>query len=47
MKHVNFDHVSPPCRGAQKGARSKRKERLSLRRGAVLNAVLEVFFVAS
>ena len=27
VKHVNFDHASPPCRGALKRARSKMQER--------------------
>ena len=47
VKHANFDHASPPCRGTLKRARSEKRERYSLRRGAVLKAVVEVFFAAS
>ena len=47
VKDANFDHASPPCRGALKRARSKKQKRYSLRRGAVLKAVVEVFFAAS
>ena len=47
MKYANFDHASPPCRGALKRARSKKQERYSLRGGVVLKAVVEVSFAAS
>ena len=47
MKHANFDHASPRCRRALERARNEKQERYSLRCGAVLKTVVEVFFVAS
>ena len=47
VKHANFDHALPPCRGAPKRSRSKKLERYLQLRGAVLKVVMEVLFAAS